>query len=53
MLGDAFGAGIVYHYTKAQFAQADAEHARLAAEQNDKEARLYSQKALSQFFVPF
>jgi len=32
VLGDAFGAGVVYHYSKAQLEQSDAEHARQLAE---------------------
>ncbi|KAL7077407.1 hypothetical protein ACQ4LE_003249 [Meloidogyne hapla] len=35
VLGDAFGAGIVYHYAKEDLAKADAEHARKILEQND------------------
>uniref|UniRef100_A0A915PEY1 Amino acid transporter n=1 Tax=Meloidogyne floridensis TaxID=298350 RepID=A0A915PEY1_9BILA len=35
VLGDAFGAGIVYHYAKKDLAKADAEHARKILEQND------------------
>lgn len=34
VLGDAFGAGIVYHYTKEELQQSDAEHARQLAESN-------------------
>ena len=41
MLGDAYGAGIVYHFTKQDLAQSDAEHARKAAELlNDGAAHL-------------
>lgn len=51
VLGDAFGAGIVHHFTKDHLALADAVHARRQSElahnsENNNESKNYSQKIL-------